>query len=44
MYVKELVSGNCDGKATPTILKETAGTGYVDGQNAIGTVTIQPCG
>ena len=41
MYVKELISGLCDGKATPTIVKETPGTGYVDGQNAIGTVTIE---
>ena len=40
MYVSELKSGQCDGKATPTIVKETPGTAYVDGRNAIGTVSI----
>ena len=34
----ELQAGQCDGKATPTIIKESPGTGHVDGQNAIGTV------
>ncbi len=38
MYVWELQAGQCDGKATPTIIKESPGTGHVDGQNAIGTV------
>ena len=38
MYVKELKNGQCDGKATPIIVKETPGTGYVNGQNAIGMV------
>lgn len=39
MYVNEVMSGQCDGKATPSIIKETAGTAYVDGHNAIGTVS-----
>ena len=37
--MKELKSGQCDGKASPTIVKETPGTAYVDGHNAMGTVS-----
>ena len=36
----EVVSGQCDGKAMPTVINETAGTAYVDGHNAIGTVSL----
>ncbi len=38
MYVMELQSGQCDGQATPRVIKESPGTGHVDGCNAIGTV------
>ena len=38
MYVTEVESGQCDGKATPVITKETAATAYVNGRNGIGTV------
>lgn len=39
MYVNEVLSGQCDGKAKPTIIKETPGTAYVDGHNGIGSVS-----
>lgn len=39
MYVNEVLSGQCDGKAQPTIIKETPGTAYVDGHNGIGSVS-----
>ena len=32
------MSGNCDGKAVPTIIKETPATAFVSGKNAIGMV------
>ena len=41
MYVNEVMSGQCDGIATPTIINETAGTAYVDGRNGIGTVSLK---
>ena len=40
MYVNEVMSGQCDGKAIPTIIKETPATAYVDGHNALGTVSL----
>ena len=43
MYVNEALSGQCDGKAQPTIIKETPGTAYVDGHNGIGSVSINVC-
>ena len=42
MYVQEVEQGRCDGKATPTLIKETPATAYVDGRNAIGTVSSSP--
>ena len=39
MYVKEVEKGSCDGTATPTLIKETPATAYVDGRNAIGPVS-----
>ena len=39
MYVNEVLNGQCDGKAKPTIIKETPGTAYVDGHNGIGSVS-----
>jgi hypothetical protein len=39
MYVQEALSGQCDGQAKPTIIKETPGTAYVDGHNGIGSVS-----
>ena len=38
MYCSELKSGQCDGKATPKVVKETLATALVDGQNGIGPV------
>ena len=40
MYVEEVKSGICDGKASPNVVKETPATAYVAGNNAIGTVRI----
>ena len=39
MYVKELQTGLCDGKAVPVIVKETPATAYVNGNNGIGPVS-----
>lgn len=39
MYVREVERGSCDGTATPTLIKETPATAYVDGRNAIGPVS-----
>ena len=39
MYVKEVETGICDGTATPTLVKETPATAYVDGRNGIGPVS-----
>lgn len=38
MYSNEILKGQCDGKMTPVIVKETAATAYVDARNGIGTV------
>ena len=38
MYIEEVKSGICDGKAFPTILKETPATAFIQGNNAIGMV------
>ena len=38
MYVTDVTSGNCDPKATPGIIKETASTAWVDGKNGLGVV------
>lgn len=38
MYVKDVVSGVCDGKATPKIAKEKYSTALVDGMNTLGPV------
>ena len=38
MYIEEVKSGICDGKAFPTILKETPTTAFIQGNNAIGMV------
>ncbi|KRT82930.1 hypothetical protein AMK59_4199, partial [Oryctes borbonicus] len=43
MYVKDVKSGTCDGKATPKILKETPATAWVDGQNGMGAVVGNFC-
>ena len=37
--MEEVRSGICDGKAVPTIIKETPATGFVNGNNAIGMVS-----
>ena len=39
MYVREVEKGSCDGTATPTLVRETPATAYVDGRNAIGPVS-----
>ena len=39
MYVKEVRTGLCDGKAVPVVVKETPATAYVNGNNGIGTVS-----
>lgn len=41
MYAKELLSKQCDGMATPVIVKETCATAYVDARNGIGTVGME---
>lgn len=38
MYVKDVLSGICDGKAMPSITKEKYSTALVDGQNTLGPV------
>ena len=38
MYVMEVREGNCDGHATPSVVRETPATAFVDGKNGIGTV------
>lgn len=40
MYAKELLKNQCDGKASPVILKETAATAHVDARNGIGMVSL----
>ncbi|KAI4466948.1 oxidoreductase-related [Holotrichia oblita] len=43
MYINDVKSGTCDGKAVPKILKETAATAWVDGQNGLGAVIGNFC-
>ena len=44
MYANELLKGQCDGKMTPVVVKETPATAYVDARNGIGTVrALDPC-
>ncbi|KAK9679663.1 Malate/L-lactate dehydrogenase [Popillia japonica] len=43
MYIQDVRSGSCDGKAVPKILKETAATAWVDGQNGLGAVIGNFC-
>ncbi|CAI8030426.1 Malate dehydrogenase [Geodia barretti] len=38
MYCNEVKSGQCDGRATPCVVKETYATALVDGRNGIGPV------
>jgi LDH2 family malate/lactate/ureidoglycolate dehydrogenase len=38
MYCREVASGQCDGAATPRVVKETVATALVDGRNGIGSV------
>lgn len=40
MYCNEIESGQCDGKVTPQIVKETEATALVDGRNGIGSVSV----
>ena len=39
-YCKQLVEGQCDGTATPVVLRETCATAHVDGRNGIGMVGV----
>ena len=39
MYVREVRTGLCDGKAVPVVIKETPATAYVNGNNGIGPVS-----
>ena len=39
MYVNEVKSGQCDGKAKPEVIKQTPATAFVDGKNGIGFVS-----
>ncbi|CAI8030424.1 Malate dehydrogenase [Geodia barretti] len=39
MYCNEVKSGQCDGRATPCVVKETYATALVDGRNGIGPVS-----
>lgn len=43
MYIQDVRSGSCDSKAVPKILKETAATAWVDGQNGLGAVIGNFC-
>ena len=39
MYIKEVKTKACDGNATPTIVKETSSTAFVDARNGLGSVS-----
>ena len=39
MYCNEVESEQCDGRATPYVVKETIATALVDGQNGMGPVS-----
>jgi len=43
MYINELNDGTADGFVTPTILKETLATAWVDGENGLGAVVGNFC-
>lgn len=43
MYINDVRSNTCDGKAQPKILKETAATAWVDGRNGLGAVVGNFC-
>uniref|UniRef100_A0A0K8TRR8 Hipothetical protein n=1 Tax=Tabanus bromius TaxID=304241 RepID=A0A0K8TRR8_TABBR len=43
MYINDLLKNATNGKATPTILKETPATAWVDGQNGLGAVVGNFC-
>lgn len=36
MYVNDIKKGMCDGNAEPSILKQTAATAFVEGNNGLG--------
>ena len=38
MPVQDIESGNCDPSADPTVLKESAATAWVDGNNGLGVI------
>jgi LDH2 family malate/lactate/ureidoglycolate dehydrogenase len=38
MYVRDVQGGLCDCKAAPCVVKETAATAWVDGNNGLGAV------
>lgn len=40
MYSNEICNGQCDGMATPVVVKETPATALVDARNGIGTVGV----
>lgn len=43
MYVNDVRSGICESQAQPIILKESAATAYVDGNNGLGPVVGNFC-
>ncbi|XP_037045189.1 uncharacterized oxidoreductase YjmC-like [Bradysia coprophila] len=43
MYINELDDGTANGSATPTILKQTPATAWVDGENGLGAVVGNFC-
>lgn len=43
MYINDLLINSTNGKATPTILKETPATAWVDGENGLGAVVGEFC-
>lgn len=43
MYVNDILSGACKPSAKPTILKESAGTAWVDGEGALGATVGNFC-
>ena len=40
MYIKEVKTKVCDGNATPTVLRETPSTAFVDARNGLGSVSV----
>lgn len=43
LYVQDIQKKVCNGNARPTILKETAATAWVDGNNGMGPVVANFC-